>query len=109
MLQSAATRRVVLEPQCAIEIRAVHLALLDEHIADAAGNLASDRDATVSIPHLALANHNVLRWCRYSATICVAAALDGYAIVTSVEEASLDENIAARFRITAIVVRPVGR
>ena len=44
-----------------------------------------------------------------AASVAVAAGLDGDAVVARVEGAMLDQHVAARFRIAAVVVRPMRR
>src|SRR5262249_4955806 len=104
----AAAHRVGLQPQHAIEPRAVHPAALGEHVARAAGDLASDDDPAVAVAHLAVADDHVLHRRVHAPPIVVAAGLEGDAVVARVERAALDEHVAARLRVAAVVVRTVA-
>src|SRR5688572_3929734 len=82
VLQPPASRRVVLEPQRAVEVGTVHAALLREDVANPAGDLASDGHSAVTIPHFTLAHDDVLTGHGNPAAIGVAPALDRNAVVT---------------------------
>ncbi len=54
IFEDAAALGVGLEPERAIEVRAVHRAVLDEDVAAAAGNFAADDDPAVVVLHRAV-------------------------------------------------------
>src|SRR5215213_5823828 len=108
VFEDAAADGVRLEAQRAVEVRAVHLAVLDEDVAAVARNLAADDDAAVAVLHRAVADDDVLRRDADPAAVVVAARLDGDAVVSRVEDAVLDQNVLRRLRVAAVVVRAVA-
>src|SRR5450756_360052 len=107
MLDHAAAHGVVLEAQHAVQVRAVHLAILREHVADIARAFAAHGDATVAVLHDAVLHDEVLARHMQSAAIGVAPALDGDAIVAGIEGAAVDQHVDARFGVAAVVVGTV--
>src|SRR5213075_997306 len=91
-----------------IQIRAVHPAAFREDVARAAGDLTSDGDAAVAILHRAIANDHVFNGNADAAAVIVAAGLKSDAVVTGVEGAPFNQDVAARLRIASIVVGPVA-
>ncbi len=57
--------------------------------------------------HTAIADDDVLRRNMQTPSVGVSAALDGNAVISRVENAVLDEHIAARLRIASVVVGTV--
>src|SRR5450756_985120 len=108
VLDHAAADRVVLEAQHAVQVRAVHLAILREHVADVAGAFAAHGDTTVAVLHDAVLHDEVLAGRGHSTAIGVAPALDGDAIVAGIEGAAVDQYVDARFGVAAIVVGTVA-
>src|SRR5262249_26818483 len=96
------------EPQHAIQPRTVHAAALGEDVARAAGDLAADHHAAVAVAHLALADDDVLDRGMEPPPVFIASRFQRDAVVAGVEGAALDEDVAARFGIAAVVVRPVA-
>jgi hypothetical protein len=94
-------RRVRLQPQDVVQVRAVHLQVFGEHVAHAAGHLTADRDATVPVSETAPANHDVLARHVHPAAVGISPGLDSDAIVARVERAVFDDNVATRFRVAA--------
>src|SRR4029079_1102978 len=107
-LDQPAAGRVGLEPQHAIEARAVHAALLREDVPRAAGDLAADDDAAVPVAHVAVADDDVLDRRVQPPSVVVAAGLERDAVVAGVERALLDQHVAARFGVAAVVVGAVA-
>src|SRR5690606_3692303 len=93
--------------QSMIEIRAVQAAILDEQVAHAARNLASDGDAAVTIFHSAPPNDDVLARHFEPPPIGVSPRFDRDAVIARIEEAILDQDIGTRFGLATIIVRPV--
>src|SRR5262245_5762933 len=100
-----AAHRVVLDPDRDVELRAVELTVFSEYVADPGGGFAADRDGAMSVFHVAAANYDVLRRHPDTAAVGIASGFDRDAVVTGVEEAVLDEHVAARFGIAAVSVR----
>ena len=103
-----AAHGVALEAERAVEVGAVHGAIFDEDVAAAAGDFATDDHAAVAVFHGAAAHDDVFRGHVDAAAVAVAAGFDRDAIVAGVEDAVFDEDVAARFRITSVVVGAVG-
>ena len=95
VLQQTAACRIVLEAKRAIEVRAVHEAMFDEHIPHPTRNLAANGDTAVSIAHLATADDDVLARASEATAVGIAAALDRDAVVAGIEEGVLDEHVPA--------------
>ena len=108
MLDDAAPDGVRLDAQGAVQVRAVHPAVLCEDVAGAARDLAPDDHPAVPVLHLASADDHVLDGCRQPPPVGVAAGLERDAVVAGVEVAILDEHVAARLRVAAVVVGPVA-
>ena len=113
VLNDAATTRVSLDAQHAVQVRRVHLAVFGIHVLAAARNLRADDHATVTVLHLAATDDDVLRRragklaLATLATVVVASGLDGYAVVARVEEAVLYQHAVAGLRVAAVAVRTV--
>ena len=113
ILNDTAAARICLDAQYAVEVGRVHAAVLRIHILATATDFASDDHTTVSVLHLAVADDDVLRRCAGKlalttlATVVVATALDGDAVVTGVEETVFDEHAVARLWVAAVAVRTV--
>src|SRR5262249_19552750 len=60
VLQEAAAHGVVLDADRVIQVRTVHLAIFSVHVANAAGNLATDGNASVPVLHAATLDNDVL-------------------------------------------------
>ena len=108
ILQVAATVRVGLDAQGAVEVRAVHAVVFHVHIAYAARNFAADGYATVAVFHAAIPHHDVFAGDVDAASVAIAAALDGDAIVAGIEFATIDQHVGRALRIAAIVVGTVA-
>src|SRR5437868_6081442 len=89
-------------------MRAAHPAVLHVDVPRIPGNLATDGNAAVSVLHGAVANDQVLRWNTYAAAVAIAAGLDGDAIVSGIEFATLNQNVGAALRIATVVVGPMA-
>src|SRR5690606_1964015 len=107
-LDHAAAARVGLEAQAALQVRAVHAAVLGEDVPRATRDLAADGHAAVTVLHVAVAYDHVLDGGGEPPAILVASRLQRDAVVPRVEVAVLDEHVAARLRIAAVVVRSVA-
>src|SRR5581483_5853723 len=108
VLDAAPAAGVRFEAQRAFQVRAVHPAVLDKHVAHAARHLAAHHDAAVPILHRAVADDYVFSGRGDAAAVVVAPGLDRDAIVARVKDAVLDQHVAARFRVAAVVVRAVA-
>src|SRR3989338_3984480 len=94
VLNDTSAHRIRFDSQCAVKVRTVHAAVFCEHVPDTAGHLASDDDAAMAILHGAVAHYDVLtRHCE-AAAVGVPPGFDRNAIVSRIEQASLNENIA---------------
>src|SRR6185369_10636793 len=80
VLDHASAHGVGLDAEYAVEIGAVHFAVLGEHVADVARTFAAQRDAAVPVLHGALLHDDVFRGRVQPPPIAVAAGLDGDAI-----------------------------
>src|SRR5215207_768017 len=107
VLERTAAHRIVLEPEGAVELWAVHAIAFRVHVADAARDLAADRHATVPVPHLAVAHDDVLARHVDAPAVRVASGFDRDAVVSRIEHAALDQHVPARLGITSIVVGAV--
>ena len=65
-------------------------------------------DAAVAVLHRAVADDDVLDRHVHAPAVVVAAGLERDAVVAGVEGAALDQHVAARLRIAAVVVRAVA-
>ena len=113
ILDDAATARVGLDAQHAVERRRVHLAVLGIDILATAADFRADDHSAVPVVELTVADDDVLR-CPSGklalsalASVVVAPALDGYAVVAGVEVAVLYQYAVARLRVAAVAVRSV--
>src|SRR5664280_1697454 len=82
--------------------------MVDEDVADAARALAAQGNPAVAVFHVAFPHHDVLARLAHPASVAVASGLDGDAVVSGIEHASLDEHVGASFRIATVVVGSVG-
>src|SRR5688500_2266052 len=87
-----------------IEGGTVEPAVFREKIAHAARDLTADCYAAVAILHPAVLDDDALWWRVQLAAIRVPFCFDRGSVVTSVEVTILDQDVAARLRITAVVV-----
>src|SRR5207248_1749020 len=108
MLDDAAAHRIVLEAQHTVQIRAVHAALLREHVADSTGAFAAEGHAAVPILHLTVLHHDVFAGCVQPTPVGIASALDGDAVVAGVEDAAIDQHVDAGFGVATVIVRAVA-
>ena len=103
VLYYAATAVASLDADHTIQFGAIHIAVLDPEVAEAARYLAAEHHAAVTVLHLTVANVDVL--CALAiATIVVATALDGNAVVARVERAILCEHIGAALGVAAVAI-----
>src|SRR6185437_5180958 len=103
----ATTPGVRLETQCPIEIGAIHAAIFDEDITTVSRDFTSYNHSAMSIFHGAAAHDYIFGRNMYASTVRVPPALNGDAVVARVEDAILNQHIAARLRIATIVVGAV--
>src|SRR5207249_3332246 len=90
VLDHAAAHGVGLDAQHAVQMRAVHLAILRENVADVARALAAQGHAAVSVLHRAALHDDVLACRMQTAAIRVTAALDRDAVVARIERTAVD-------------------
>src|SRR5271155_1526645 len=90
-------------------MRAVHAAILHQHVTNVARRFAANGDAAVPVLHDTIADDNVLAGNGHAAPVTVASALDGDAVVAGVELAVVDQDVGRGFRIAAVVIRTVTR
>ena len=93
-----------LDADDAIQIRAVHAAVLDVEVAVAAGDFAAYHHASVAVLHQAVAHDDVFAGDVPAASVLIAAGLDGDAVVARVEGAVFDEHILARLGVAAVAI-----
>ena len=97
VLDGAAAHGVAFEAEGFIQVGAVEPAVLEEHIAHAAGDhFASDGQRAVAIFHVAIPDDYVFAGDAHAAAIAVATGFDGDAIVAGIEGAVLYQYVACR-------------
>ena len=110
VLDDAATARVGLDAQHTVQRGRVHLAVLGIDILATTGNLGTDHHTTMAVVELAIADDDVLRRCAGKTALAtltavvVASALDGNAVVASIEETVLNQHAVARLGVAAVTV-----
>ena len=107
VLDDAAATGVCLDAQHAVQIGRIHHAVVGKDVLAAAANLRADHHASMSVVHRAVADDDVLRGHVAFASVAVASALDGYAVVARVEEAVLYQHAVAALGVAAVAVRSV--
>ena len=107
ILDDAAATVAGLDANHAVEVGAVHFAVLHEKIFVTAGDFATDYYAAVSVEHLAVAHDDVLTGHIPCTTVAVATALDGDAVVAGIEYAVFNQYAVARLGVAAVAVRTV--
>src|SRR5690606_13784584 len=85
--QSAAAHGVVLEADGGGQPGAVHAAILDKDLADAAADLAAQGHAAVAVHHHTAGDDDVLAGLVDAPAIGIAARFDGDAVVARIEDA----------------------
>ena len=105
ILGDTSTAGIGLDTEHAVEIRRVHLTVLSKDILHSTGDFGTYDDAAVAVLHLTVADDDVLAWYIPLQAVLVAAALDGYTIVASVESTVLDDNVVTALRVAAVAVR----
>ena len=104
VLYHAATARVALDAQHAVQVGRVHLAVLHVHVAASARYFRAYHHAAVAVLHLAVAHDDVLAGDVPFPAVHVASALDGDAVVAGVEDAVFYQHPVARLRVAAVAV-----
>ena len=105
VLDDTATAVVGLDAEDAFEVRRVHHAVFSKDILATTGDFTSDDHAAMTVLHLAMADDDVAGRLVPEATIIVATALDGDAVVTGMEHTVLDEYVLTSLRVATIAVR----
>ena len=104
VLDDATTARVGLDAEYALQFGRVHHAVVGIDILTTAGDFGANHYTTMTILHLAVADDDVLRGHVALTAVAVAPALDGNAVVASVEEAIFDKDAIAALRIAAVTI-----
>ena len=104
VLDDATTTRVGLDAEYALQFGRVHHAVVGIDILTTAGDFGANHYTTMTILHLAVADDDVLRGHVALTAVAVAPALDGNAVVASVEEAIFDKDAIAALRIAAVTI-----
>ena len=103
----ASSACVGLDAQHPVEVGRVHVAVVGEYVPAATAYLRTDDYTSVSIAHLAMPDDDVLAWHGSAASVSVASALYGYAVVASVEVAVFYQHPVARLWVATVAVGPV--
>ncbi len=90
-----------------LQVGTVHLVVLGKHVAASARYFTANHYAAVTVLHLTVAYDDVFARLVPQATVVVASALYGNAVVAGVEEAVLDEHTVARFGVATVAVGTV--
>ena len=93
VFDDTAAAGVGLDAYDAIEEGRVHDAVFYEEVFESAGDFTAHDYTTVAVLHAAVAHDDVLGGYAPCASVAVASALDGNAVVACVEEAVLDEYV----------------
>ena len=107
VLNDAASAGVRLDAYHALQLGRVHHVVVGKDVAAATADLRADDHAAVAVVHDAVADDDVLRGFAPEASVVIAAALDGDAVVARVEEAVLNEHAVAALRVAAVAVGAV--
>ena len=83
-------------------------AVVHPHISHTARHLRTDAEQYVSVFHHAVPYHNVFSGLVQSPGILVTTSLDHHSVISLVEMAVLDQQIACHIDVDAVVVVPVG-
>ena len=103
----SSSARIGFDTQHAVEVWRVHHAVVSKHVAQSAADFRTYYHTAVAVLHFATANDDVLARHGTKATVCVATALYGDAVVARVEEAVFNQHSVARFRVAAVAIRAV--
>src|SRR5258708_4294744 len=87
VFNEAAAGRIRFEAHRCVQIRAVEMAVLREHIPYPAGGFAAHRHATVAVLEIAILDDHILTRNIHPASVGITPGLDGDAIITIAESA----------------------
>ena len=107
VLDEPTAHGIRLQAQRAVQVRAVHPAVLGEDVPHPARHLAADGHSAVPVLHRAAAHDHVLGGLVQPPSVAVAPALDRDAVVARVELAAFNQHVHARLGVAPVVVRPV--
>lgn len=104
VLYDSAAAGAGLDADDAIQVGAVHLAVLHVQVVVAAGDFAADNYAAVTVLHEAVAHDDVLTGGVPFAPVGITTRLDGDAVVTGIEDTVFYQYVLAGFGVAAVAV-----
>ena len=93
-----------LDADYAIQIRAVHAAVLYEQVTVTTGYFAADDYTAMTVFHETAAYYDILAGDVPFAAVLVTSGFNGYTVVTRIESTVLYQHVFARFRVAAVSV-----
>ena len=104
ILYHTSSARVRLDAQHTVQVGRVHRAVVGKHVAASSADFRADDHTAMPILHLAVSHDDVLTGHGASASVAVASAFDGNAVIARVEKAVFDEHTVARFGVAPVAV-----
>ena len=104
ILYQSAAAGTGLDADYAVQVGAVHAAVLNEQVAVAAGYFTADNDAAMTVFHEAAAHDDIFAGNVPLASVLVTAGFDGYAVVARIEGTVFYQYVFAGFRVAAVSV-----
>ena len=104
ILYQSAAAGTGLDSDYAVQVGAVHAAVLNEQVTVAAGYFTADNDAAMTVFHEAAAHDDIFAGNVPLASVLVTAGFDGYAVVARIEGTVFYQYVFAGFRVAAVSV-----